>query len=231
MPHQAWQAHPVPEREPLLGAVRAAYDTVAADYAALLADELDRKPWDRATLVAFAEFVLADGGGPVLEVGCGPGRIAAHLHGLGLDASGVDLSPRMVEEARRAHPGLMFSVGSMTAMDRPDGSLAGLVAWYSIIHLPPEHHPALFGEFRRVLAPGGRLLLAFQAGDERVHLQHAYGHAIALDAYRLSPWHVTAHLQEAGFTVEVTLVRESDEAESTPQAFLLARRPSQALAE
>ena len=81
-----------------------AYDTVAADYAALLADELHRKPWDRATLTAFAELVLASGGGPVLEVGCGPGRITAHLHGLRLDVSGVDLSPQMVEEARRAPP-------------------------------------------------------------------------------------------------------------------------------
>ena len=119
----------------------------------------------------------------------------------------------------------------MTALEQPDGSLAGLVAWYSIIHLPPERHPALFRELRRVLAPGGRLLLAFQAGDERVHLQHAYRYAIALDAYRLSPPKVTAALREAGFTVDVTFVREPDVDEKTPQALLVARRRLHAPAE
>lgn len=62
----------MPERELFLAVTRAAYDTVAVDYAVLLEDELQRKPWDRAVLSAYAELVLAAGGGPVLEVGCGP---------------------------------------------------------------------------------------------------------------------------------------------------------------
>lgn len=212
------------EQAPFLAAVRAAYETVATDYAALLQDELERKPWDRAVLAAFAELVLTAGGGPVLEVGCGPGRIAGHLDGLGLDVRGLDLSPRMVDVARRAHPHLPFDVGSMTALSYPDSRLAAVVAWYSVIHVPPQHHPALFGEFRRVLAPGGRLLLAFQVGDERVHLERAYGHPVSLDAYRLPPHVVADRLQRAGLTVEVTLVRDPDAAEALPQAFLTAVR-------
>jgi len=68
-----------------LSATRAAYDTVARDYARLLAGALDRMPWDRAVLAMFAELVARDRLGPVVDVGCGPGRITGHLHHLGLD--------------------------------------------------------------------------------------------------------------------------------------------------
>jgi len=139
---------------------RTAYDTVAVEYAELLRTELARKPWDRAVLAAFAELVTAAAAavGPVLDVGCGPGRVTGHLHRLGLDVSGVDLSSEMIAVARRDHPDLRFDVGTMTALEHDDGSLGGLVAWYSIIHTPPEELTAVFGEFRRVLAPGGQLL-------------------------------------------------------------------------
>lgn len=114
---------------------RAAYDTVAVDYARLIPDVVEG-PLDRGMLAAFAELVGP--GRPVLEVGCGTGRITAHLRGLGLDVAGVDLSPGMVEVARRRYPELRFEVGSMAELAAPDGGLAGLVAWYSIIQLPPE---------------------------------------------------------------------------------------------
>ena len=77
-----------------------------------------------------------------------------------MTAFGVDLSPEMVALARRAHPGLRFDEGSMTALDLPDGALGGIVASYSIIHIPPERLPAVFAEFHRVLAPGGHMLVA-----------------------------------------------------------------------
>ena len=112
------------------------YDTVAESYADLLADELAAKPWDRAVLSGFAEMVRADGGGPVADLGCGPGRVTAHLASLGMDVHGLDLSPGMVRTARRAHPALRFHEGSMTALDLADGVLAGIVAWYSVIHVP-----------------------------------------------------------------------------------------------
>lgn len=206
-------------------AVRLAYDTVAADYAELLGDELDGQPLDRAVLAAFVEFVQADGGGPVADLGCGPGRVTSHLHALGLHAFGIDLSQAMVFEARRVHPGLRFDQGSMASLDMLDNELAGILAWYSIIHTPPTHQPLLFTEFARVLRPGGRILIAFQIGDERVHLDHAYGHELSLDAYRLSPDLVAEQLNVAGLAVTARLTREPTGRERQQQAFLVGHKP------
>jgi SAM-dependent methyltransferase len=209
-----------------LGATRASYDTVAVDYASLLADELAAKPLDRAMLGAFAEHVTADGGGPVADLGCGPGRVTAYLRDIGLPAFGVDLSPGMVAEARRRHPDLRFDVGTMSALDLADGSLRGALAWYSLVHTPPEELGLYVAEFHRVLAPGGHLLLAFKVGDERVRLEHAYGHPVDLDVYRFSPERVAGLLVRTGFEVSARLVRAADRWEATPQAFLLARKPA-----
>jgi SAM-dependent methyltransferase len=207
-----------------LRAIQAAYDTVAADYAELLVGELAAKPLDRAILGAFAELVRADSLGTVADLGCGPGRVTTHLSSLGLHAFGVDLSPAMIAVARRTYPGLSFDVGSMTALDLEDGVLGGIVAWYSVIHTPPVELPLVFGEFHRVLAGGGRFLVAFQAGDERVHLEHAYGHAVSLDAYRLPPDQVAELLSRAGLSVQARLLREPEGLEKVPQAYLLARK-------
>ncbi|MFF5071644.1 class I SAM-dependent DNA methyltransferase [Micromonospora olivasterospora] len=202
---------------------RAAYDTVAVDYARLI-DHVEGAggPLDRAVLAAYAETV--GDAGPVVEVGCGTGRITAHLRDLGLDVAGIDLSPGMVAVARDAWPGLRVAVGSMTDLPLPDGGLAGLVAWYSIIHLPPELLPGVFAEFHRVLAPGGELLLAFKAGDRRIRLEQAYGHVVSYDVHRLPPERIAAQLADAGFTVHARLVREPEGYEKSPQAFLMARR-------
>ncbi|AXK34137.1 class I SAM-dependent methyltransferase [Streptomyces armeniacus] len=222
-------------------ATRTSYDTIAADYARHAAGELAAKPLDRGMLAGFADLVRTGGGGggggssangdgplPVLEVGCGTGRVTAHLAGLGLPASGVDLSPEMIAVARQSEPGLRFDVGSMLSLDAPDGSLGGVVAWYSVIHIEEEQLPAVFAEFHRVLAPGGHVLLAFQVGDEPLRLTEAYGRPIALDFHRRRPEQIAALLDDAGLPVRARLLREADDegdfTERTPQAFLLARK-------
>ncbi|WP_327302581.1 class I SAM-dependent methyltransferase [Streptomyces sp. NBC_01298] len=210
-----------------LNSVRSSYDAVAADYAALLTRELEGKPLDRAMLAAFAEYVRGDGPGSgraVADLGCGPGRVTAHLDGLGVRAFGVDLSPAMVAVARRTYPGLRFEVGSMAALDIADGVLGGVLAWYSTVHTPPAGLPALFAEFARVLAPGGYLLIAFKAGDRQLRLDHAYGHPVDLDVYWTPPELISELLAGAGLTETARLVREPDATEKSPQGFLLARR-------
>lgn len=200
-------------------ATRESYDAVAAEYAAHFWSELAGKPLDRAMLAAFAELVR----GPVADVGCGPGRTTAHLRDLGADVFGLDLSPGMVEVARTAYPDLRFATGSMLRLPVADGALGGLLANYSIIHVPPEHLPAVFAEFRRVLAPGGRALLVFQVGDEPLHMGEAFGRSIALDFHRNRPDRIAELLAGAGLPVQARMLREADpDTERGPQAYLLA---------
>src|ERR1700722_14932978 len=136
---------------------RASYDTVAASYADLTRHLLDETPEERTVLALFADMVRVGGGGTVADVGCGTGRITAHLRQLGVDAFGIDLSPGMLKVARREHPELRFDLGSMTDPAPADASMAGLVCWYSLIHVPDEEASAVFDHFRRVLRPGGPL--------------------------------------------------------------------------
>jgi SAM-dependent methyltransferase len=203
-----------------LEATRTSYDAVAETYARLFGDELADKPLDRALLAAFAETVS----GPVADLGCGPGHVTAYLHGLGYEAFGIDLSPEMVAAARRAYPAVSFSRGDMTQLDITPGSLGGIVAFYSTIHLPPEQLRRALVEFARVLAPDGQILLAFQTGaGEVVHQTDWHGHPVTLDHYRRSAAQVTAELDAAGLHVHTTLTRDALPAELAPRCYLMAR--------
>ncbi|MFF5176617.1 class I SAM-dependent DNA methyltransferase [Micromonospora sp. NPDC000316] len=195
-----------------LADTRTSYDTVADSYADLLRDLLADAPYERAAFALFADLVRAAGGGPVADVGCGTGRITAHLHDLGADAFGIDLSPGMIDVARRDHPGLRFEVGSMTDLGLGDGSVAGLLAWYSLIHIPDEQIGAIFEQFRRVLRPGGPLLLGFHVGDETTLKTQGYGgHPMKVHVHRRQPAQMAAWLHDCGFTVEAQTILVSPE--------------------
>lgn len=204
-----------------LAVTAAAYDAVSARYAEFVRGELDALPLDRAVLAAFAEHVRAGGGGLVADVGCGPGRIGAHLAGLGLDAMGIDVSPAMVEIARATCPGLRFEVGSMHTLPVGDGTLAGIVSWYSVIHAAPGDVPAYFAEFGRVVKPGGHLLAAFfEAVGEPVTV---YDHKVT-PAYRWPVSELAALAGEAGFAEIGRMSREPRDAERFRRGHLLMRR-------
>lgn len=204
---------------------RHGYDTIAADYARLLPMLDAETALDVAMIDEFADRCAAAQLGPVLDAGCGTGRVSAHLAARGLEVFGVDLSPGMVEVARRTHPQLRFDVGSLEHLPVPDASLGGLLAWYSLIHTAPARLPAIASEFARVLKPGVWLLTAFQAGDgQRVEHATVYGHPVALTSYRHDPQHVVATLHEAGVVVRAQLHRDPEGVEKTPQAVLLAQR-------
>jgi ubiquinone/menaquinone biosynthesis C-methylase UbiE len=201
-----------------LADTRTSYDTVATSYADVVRDALTRDSYLRGALAMFAGMV---DGGPVADVGCGPGHVTAHLRGLGVDAFGVDLSPGMIEVARRDHPGLRFEVGSMTDLDLPDASVTGLLAWWSLIHVPDELVPAVFGQFRRVLRPGGPVLLGFHVGDEsRLKTEGYGGHPMKVHVHRRRPDRVAGWLRDAGFTVEAQLLLDPGD---RPGALVFAR--------
>ncbi|MEU9985173.1 class I SAM-dependent methyltransferase [Streptomyces sp. NPDC050856] len=204
-----------------LPATAEAYDAVAVRYAELVRGWLDGLPLDRAVLAAFAEAVRAGGAGPVAELGCGPGQVTAHLRDLGLDVLvGVDLSPVMIDLARRAHPDLRFEVGSMDALELADGTLGGIVSWYSVIHAPPRDLPSYLAEFRRVLAPGGHLLLAFFESEGGPVT--AFDHKV-VTAYRWPVDGLAGLAREAGFAEVGRMLREPIEGERYRRGHLLMR--------
>ncbi|AKN18491.2 methyltransferase [Mycobacterium haemophilum DSM 44634] len=207
-------------------ATREGYDRTAAYYAERFHHHLDDKPVDLAVVTAFASLILKGKNRCVVDVGCGTGVTTALLADCGVTASGIDVSSNMVSQARRLNPGLRFSVGSMTSLDVADGSVAGVCAWYSIIHVPDEYLAGVFGEFYRVLVPGGLVLLAFQVGDEPRVLTNAFGHEVHLTFMRRQPRQVEDQLAGAGFRVYAKLVRQPDDdgLESTPHAYLIARK-------
>lgn len=204
----------------------AAYDVVASDYAALLEGFLDASVFDRAVLDMFAGLVR--GGGPVADLGCGPGRLTGWLTAHGLEVVGVDLSPGMVAEARRRHPAVRFEEGSLLDPPLADlAPLAGALHWYSLIHVPPADRPTAFATAARLLRPGAPLVVAFQVGDDvDVHLDHAYGHDVDLRPFRLDPDRVLADARAAGFDLVARVDRAPEPFERQPQCYLLLRRPS-----
>jgi SAM-dependent methyltransferase len=206
-----------------LSDTRSSYDTDASGYADQVRGLLDGRPYLRSSLGVFAELVLEDGGGPVADIGCGPGHVTDHLRGAGVDVFGIDLSPEMVAIARRDHPDLRFEVGTMTDLDLADDSVAGIVAFWSVIHVPDHAVPGVFDEFRRVLRPNGLLLVGFHVGDETRHTSKGYtGRPIHVASHRRQPSTIEAWLRDAGFTIEAELVTGPDEA--VPGALVFARR-------
>jgi SAM-dependent methyltransferase len=142
--------------------LRTSYDRVAARYERAFLDELDGKPRDRQILDAFAAAVS----GPVADVGCGPGQVGAYLRGRGLRALGIDLSAEM---SRLAAARLdAAAVADMRELPIPDRAIGGLVAFYSIIHVRRSELGEVLREFRRVLRPGGRLLVSAHDGTGEI---------------------------------------------------------------
>jgi len=207
-------------------ATRDGYDEWAEPYAERLANALAAEPFDRAMLSAFAELVRVDGGGPVADIGCGPGRLTPHLAALGLDVFGIDLSPEMIRLARAARPDLRYEVGTIEAVALQDGALSGLMAWYSIIHLPPERVPGVLAEFARVLRPGGHLLMAFQPAGEALDMQ-PHDHKV-VPSYRWSLRRMEELLRPCGFQIVARLQQEPKAEAVYGAGYLIATRNPQA---
>lgn len=208
---------------------KAVYDRSADAYVTFVGTEVSggtEGPIDRSLLLAFVEVVLGRPGGLVADVGCGPGRVASLLAKHGVNVIGLDISAGLLAHARAAHPALTFGEGRLDDLPLGDGSLVGAVCWYSIIHTPPSGLDAVFGELARVLEPGGLLLLAFQDGEgETVRRLDAQGSGLALSSYRHSVDEVADRLRSASFDVHATTRRAPEfDHETTPQAFVLARR-------
>lgn len=203
--------------------VRESYDSAAEAYAEHLAAELAGKPLDRHLLNRFAEETRDRG--LVADLGCGPGHVARYLHEQGVAMLGIDLSPEMIRVARRLHPGLDFRVGDMKRLDLPDSALAGVIAFYAIVHFDSSELGAILLELRRVLSPGGLALLSFHIGDQVIHVEDLFGAAVSLDFRFHDPRTVVEALRSADLDVIEHVEREpyKDMEYPSRRCYLLAR--------
>jgi SAM-dependent methyltransferase len=205
---------------------QASYDTVSREYAERFKDEMDDKPFDRDCLDRLAREV--GDLGPICDMGCGPGQIARYLHSKGASTLGVDLSPKMVSEAQRLNPEIHFHQGDMLSLPDEDNSWGGIAAFYCVIHIPRERMVDALGELKRVLKPGGVILVTFHIGAEIKHLDQWWERSVNLDFAFYLPVEMEGWLEAAGYELVETLVRDPNpEVEvATQRAYVFARKPA-----
>ena len=233
VPQAAAAAEPVVDRDVVIAGgperrdeqVRSSYGAVASAYAEELVDELAGLPFERWLL----DRVLAHaGGGPVVEVGSGPGHVTAYLAAGGADATGIDLSPEMVEEARRRFPGCRFEVGDLRRLGRPATSAgwAAVLGWYSLIHLAASEVPDAVAALVRPLVPGGWLVLGLHAGAEVRHVGDWFGHEVDLDFVLHDPAFVVRVAEAAGLVDVEWYLRGplTGRGETTQRLYVVGRR-------
>lgn len=205
-----------------LAETRSSYDVVAHNYAEFARTSLESLPVLRSVLVMFAELVRGEG--PVLDLGCGPGQISGMLHELGLDVVGVDLSPVMIEIAKSDHPGPRYEVASMTCLPQVDQGAAGVLMFWSLIHIPDDSVHLVLAEAFRVLTPGGIVTVGFHVGDRVNRKTTGYGGLpMQLNVHLRPVETVASALRRCGFLIEATMSIDPDS--RTPGGVVVARRP------
>ncbi len=195
--------------------MRAAYSSLSEQYIGLLdggwPDDEDDTALVRRHLTGLT--------GPVFDLGCGPGHWTAYLHSLGAEVVGVDPVPEFIAYAQATYPGPNFQLGSMTDLDVPEHSAAGILSWYSTIHVPPMHLSRVLAQSRRLLAPSGVLIAGFFDSDDVVA---AFDHKV-ITAYRWPANVFAEHLVEAGFTEMQRVLHQLPERPDRKYAAIAAR--------
>jgi len=145
------------------------YDAIAAEYAEAFTGEHEKKPMDQEMLRRFTRAICDRG--QVWDLGCGPGQTTRYLKDMGVDISGLDLSEKLLDQARTIHPGITFRKGDILSLDLTDDSVAGVVSFYAICHFTTKQVKKAFDEVFRVLRPGGLFLLTYHVGDQTIHVK------------------------------------------------------------
>ncbi|GAA1250932.1 class I SAM-dependent methyltransferase [Oryzihumus leptocrescens] len=200
------------------------YDRVADRYADLVRTGLEALPLEKRLVDHFAQGVVEAGGGPVLDVGCGPGWLTRHLASRGLAVSGIDISTAMLRLARTNNPGLGFAAASLTQIPVADGATAGVFCWYVLHHVPDEDLDTAIRELSRVIVPGGSLMLGGHVGDSTYVKTEGYGGLPMRVLFaRRSPETYAHLLRGAGLVVDATIALGPDHPASG--AIWLAHKP------
>jgi ubiquinone/menaquinone biosynthesis C-methylase UbiE len=173
------------------------YDTVAKEYAETFSGEHEKKPKDQEILLRFSQEI--GDRRPVWDLACGPGQTTKYLKNLGIEISGLDLSERILEQARTIHPELHFQKGNILELEFENDSIAGIVAFYAIVHFTEEQVRIAFREVFRVLQPGGILLFTYHIGEETIHVDEFLGRKVDMDFMFFTTDFIFSCLKDSGF--------------------------------
>lgn len=182
------------------------YDIVAKEYAETFIGEHEKKPKDQEILRRFSQEI--GDRRPVWDFGCGPGQTTKYLKDLGMEISGLDLSGKILEQARQIHPEIHFRKGNILNLEFDEDSIAGVVAFYAIVHFTEEQVESAFREIFRVLQPGGTFLLTYHVGEETIHLEEFLGKEIDIEFMFFTSDFIFRCLKNMGFEKIEIIERE-----------------------
>ncbi len=182
------------------------YDSIAKEWTETFSGEHEKKPKDQEILLRFSREIGDKR--PVWDLGCGPGNTTKYLKDLGMEISGLDLSEKMLEQARRIHPEIHFRKGNILQLTFENDSIAAVVAFYAIIHFTEEQVGTAFREVFRVLQPGGIFLFTYHVGDKTIHLDEFLGQKVDMDVIFFTTDFIFSCLKESGFEKMEIIERE-----------------------
>ncbi len=191
---------------------RRSYDRMAPAYREHFARELEHKPLDRTFLDRVV--ALIDRAEWLIDLGSGPGQIGAYLAARGARVLSVDLSLAMLREAAALVPGGNRVQADMRALPFTASSVGGIVAFYSLIHIPPDELAATLFELHRVLRLGGHVALTTHVtsppdrdaalrdeGSLALHVEEMLSTPVDLDFYFYGVAELVPTLEETGFSL------------------------------
>jgi ubiquinone/menaquinone biosynthesis C-methylase UbiE len=201
------------------------YDTVAKEYAEAFYGEHEKKPKDQDILRRFSREIGEKK--PVWDFGCGPGQTTQYLKDLGIEISGLDLSEKILEQARTLHPAIPFRKGNILELEFDDDSIAGVVAFYTIVHFTERQVGVAFREVFRVLQPGGLFLFTYHMGEETIHVEEFLGKQVDIELRLFKTEFMCRCLEKTGFTIIDVIFREPYPGVEyeTRRAYVFAKKP------
>jgi ubiquinone/menaquinone biosynthesis C-methylase UbiE len=201
------------------------YDTLAKEYTETFSGEHEKKPKDQELLLRFSEEI--GNRRPVWDFGCGPGQTAEYLKNLGIETSGLDLSEKILEQARAIHPEIHFQKGNILALEFKNDSIAGVVTFYAIVHFTEEQVEIACREVFRVLQPGGIFLLTYHIGEGTIHVEEFLGKKVDIDFMFFTSDFIHSCMKKIGFEKIEIIEREPypDVEYESRRAYVFAIKP------